>query len=315
MKKVLFIVGPTAAGKTEYAIRAAEESGGEIVSADSVQIYQYMDIGSAKPTAEERRRAVHRLIDCVDPRTPVSVAEYQTMAKDAIADILSRGELPIVSGGTGLYVNSLLYRMDFGGAEGDRTIRERLEREADENGGSVLYERLSALDPDAASRIEAGNVRKVIRALELYESTGSALADFEESFVPTDDYEPVLVGITRPREELIGRIDRRVDAMFEAGLVDEVRKLLALGLSPGSQPMMAIGYKEIVDAIEGRTPDVHGDPLPAASPGAFEAARTLIKIHTRQYAKRQMTWFKRLPGIRWITSPDELDAILSETLR
>jgi len=304
MPKVLFIVGPTAAGKTEYAIRAAETGNGEIVSADSVQLYRRFDIGSAKPTAEERRRAVHWLVDAVDPETPVSVAEYQKLAKDAIRDILSRGKLPIVSGGTGLYVNSLLYRMDFGGSEGDPVIRRRLETEAEERGGSALFERLSRLDPVAASRIEAGNVRKVIRALELLETTGSALSDFGGSFVPTDEYETEIVGITRPREELIGRIDRRVDQMFEAGLVREVGDLLASGLSPDSQPMMAIGYKEIVDALEGRAPDIHGDPLPAGSPEALESARNLIRIHTRQYAKRQMTWFRRLPGIRWITPED-----------
>ncbi len=299
MSKVLFLVGPTAAGKTEYAIRAAEELDGEIVSADSVQLYRRMDVGSAKPTAEERRRAVHHLVDAIDPETPVSVAEYQSLAKAAIRDILSRGKLPIVSGGTGLYVNSLLYKMDFGGSEGDRTIRERLEREAEEKGGTVLYEQLRALDPDAASRIEAGNVRKVIRALELYETTGNALADFGNAFVPTDDYETELIGLTRDRAELIERIDRRVDLMFDAGLVREVGELLASGLSPESQPMQAIGYKEIVDALYGRAKDIHSEPLPAGSPEALDAARVLIKIHTRQYAKRQVTWFKRLPGIRW----------------
>ncbi len=314
MDKVLFIVGPTAAGKTEYAIRAAEEFGGEIVSCDSVQIYRYMDIGSAKPTAEERRRAVHWLVDCLDPLKPVSVAEYRRMAKDAIRDIQRRGKLAIVTGGTGLYVNSLLYKLDFGRSEADLTIRDCLNREAEEKGGTVLYERLSALDPDAASRIEPANTRRVIRALELLETTGSALGDFGGSFVPTDDYEPVLVGITRPRAELIDRIDRRVNAMFEKGLIDEVRKLLDLGLTRDSQPMQAIGYKEIVDAIEGRAIDIHGEPLPAGSPETLEAARDLIKIHTRQYAKRQMTWFKRLPGIRWydVSEPASVDAFLAD---
>ncbi len=304
MDKVLFIVGPTAAGKTEYAIRAAEEFGGEIVSADSVQIYKYMDIGSAKPTAEERRRAVHWPVDRLDPREPVSVAEYRAMAKEAIADILRRGKLPIVAGGTGLYVNSLLYRLDFGRSEGDPAIRERLNREAEETGADALFERLSRLDPDAAGRIGPGNVRRVIRALELVETTGSALADFGGSFVPTDDYEAVLTGVTRPRGELIERIDRRVDRMFEEGLVREVLGLLDLGLTRDSQPMQAIGYKETVDALEGRAKDIHGEHLPAGSPKALDAARALIKIHTRQYAKRQMTWFKRLPGIRWFDVSD-----------
>lgn len=314
MKKVLFIVGPTAAGKTECAIRAAEAFQGEIVSCDSVQLYRRMDIGSAKPTEAERKRAVHWFVDAFEPEEPLSVAEYQTLAKAKIAEIQNRGNLPIVTGGTGLYVNSLLFRMDFGGKEGDVSVRTRLEREAEEKGGAVLFARLSKLDPVAASRIEEGNVRKVVRALELLETTGKTLLPFEEAFVPTDEYEPILIGITRPRSELIERIDRRVDAMFDAGLVREVEMLLESGLPRDAQPMQAIGYKEIVQAIDGFATDVHGEFLPPASPEAFRSAKERIKIHTRQYAKRQVTWFKRLPGIVWLSPEEEVIGALRTML-
>lgn len=313
MSKVLFLVGPTAAGKTEYAIQAANSFDGEIVSADSMQIYKYFDIGSAKPTKEERSRAVHYLVDVIDPKSPFSVAEYQPLAKNAIRDISGRKKLPIVSGGTGLYVNSLLYKMDFGGAEGNSEVRLRLEKEAEEKGAAFLYDRLTKLAPEAALRIEPENTRKVIRALELIETTGSALSDFESSFVPTDDYEPVLIGLTRNREDLIERINRRVESMFEQGLVDEVYNLIRTGVSVRSQAMQAIGYKEIVDAFDGKLTDIHDEPIPAGSAEAVLRAKELIKIHTRQYAKRQMTWFKRLPGIEWInlSESDSVEDFLS----
>ena len=282
----MVLVGPTACGKTEYAIAAAQAFDGEIVNADSMQIYQRMSIGSAKPTAAERAAAVHHLVDQIDPKQPFSVAEYQRLAKDAIRDILSRKRLPVVSGGTGLYVNSLLYQLDFGQAEGSRALRARLEQEAKEQGAAVLYRRLCEQDPEAASRIEEGNVRKVIRALELLETTGESLPDFQRSFRPAEEYRPVLIGLTRNREELVARIEARSARMFEQGLVEEVRSLLAEGLREEDISMKGIGYKEVIHYLN----------------GAYDlaACKELVNIHSRQYAKRQMTWFKRLPGIQWI---------------
>lgn len=285
MKKIIVIAGPTATGKTEIAIELAKRIGGEIVSCDSMQLYKYMDIGSAKPTAEELVAARHHLIDEIDPREPFSVALYRDMAKKAISDIFERDKIPIIAGGTGLYLNSLLYDMDFSNAEKDERLRAELEKEAEELGAEHIYSRLAEIDPVKASKIHPNNVKKVIRALEGALS-GNGITDFQELKERTKDYETLLIAITRDREELYDRINMRVDMMLEQGLVDEVRRLIDIGLEESDISMKGIGYKEIIEFMHGMT--------------TLEEASEKIKQNTRHLAKRQITWFKRYEDMNWI---------------
>ncbi len=286
--RTLIICGPTCAGKTEYAIRAAEALGGEIVSADSMQIYRFMDIGSAKPTAEELSRARHHLVDFTDPRQPFSVHEYKLMAEECIKDIASRGRLPIVCGGTGLYINSLVYDMRFDAPEGEDSFREKLSEKYPTP--KALHDRLRELDPDAADEIHENNVKRVLRAVERLEKGEERLAGFAEANEPSPLIDPVMVCLYRDREELRERIDRRVDEMISNGLEKEVRGLMDMGLKTSDISMKGIGYKEVIDAIN-------------AGGTAADAAEK-IKIRTRQYAKRQMTWFRRYADMHFIKLGD-----------
>lgn len=293
-KKILVIVGPTAVGKTEYALQAAKALNGEIVSADSMQLYKYMDIGSAKPTKEQRQQVVHHLVDQIEPSEEFSVATYQKLAKEAIEAILARGKLPILSGGTGLYVNSIIYKMDFSQTKKISHRRAELEREAKEYGPQYLHDQLAKLDPPAAERIHANNVKKVIRALEILENhEGSALKTFEQSFVKNLDYDFEIVGLNRERKELYERIDRRVDILMDNGLVEEVRSLLAMGLTEENISMKGIGYKEIIGFLNQEYEQ--------------ERAVYLIKLNSRHYAKRQLTWFRRYDPIRWFDISSHYD--------
>ncbi len=278
------IVGPTAVGKTKYAVQIARKLNGEIVSADSMQIYRFMDIGSAKPTEEEQAAARHHLVDAVDPREPFSVAQYRHMAKECIEDIFQRDKLPVISGGTGLYVNALIYDMDFSAPPADLEQREKYRKTAEEKGPQYLHDILNDIDPDAAARIHPNNVRKVIRAIEAAKS-GEKIPSFETSFRSTSDYRCILIGLQRDRAELYDRINRRVDQMISDGLEDEIRSLMSMGLSSSDISMKGIGYKEMIDAMNGRI--------------TMEEAAELIKRNSRRYAKRQMTWFRRYPDIRW----------------
>ena len=282
-KRILVIAGPTAVGKTEYAIEAAKAFDGEIVSCDSMQLYKYMDIGSAKPSPEERGQAVHHLIDFLDPREDFSVARYQELAKAAIGDILSRGRLPIISGGTGLYLNSILYDMDFAGASGDPGLRGKLKAKAEAEGPEALHRMLSELDPDAAGRIHPNNVKKVIRAIERLEAGEGHVRPFDGNISENTDYDPLMVCLTRDREELYDRINRRVDALIDAGLIDEVKKLTGMCLTAEDISMKGIGYKEIIEYLDGNV--------------TLEDAVDKIKKNTRHYAKRQLTWFRRYDRI------------------
>lgn len=283
--RILVIAGPTAVGKTEYAIDTARRLQGEIVSADSMQLYRYMDIGSAKPTPEERRMVPHFLVDEIDPRQDFSVYEYQKRAKASIRDILSRGRLPVISGGTGLYIHSLICEMDFSVRPDTEEIRHGLEKLAEEEGAEALHRMLEERDPFAAERIHPNNVKKIIRALEILQ-TGEEVRPFEKSFVPVKEYDCCLVGLTRDREELYERIDRRVDLLMEAGLADEVRQLREMGLTEDAISMKGIGYKEIFGFLKGDYDET-------------EAVR-LIKRNTRRYAKRQLTWLRRYERLHWV---------------
>lgn len=283
-RKSIVIVGPTAVGKTEYAIDIANRYKGEVVSADSMQIYKGFDIGSAKPTKEERNQAKHHLIDMIDPKEDFSVAQYQSLASEVIEQLFEKDLTPVIAGGTGLYVNSLIYDMDFSHTGRHEQIRKKLEREADLLGNDHLHQMLAKQDPEAASRLHPNNLKRVIRALELIETSDgeSSLRSFEQSFKPNKLMDPIIIFLTRDREELYERIEKRVDILMDAGLVDEVRKLKESGLSNEHISMKGIGYKEIAGYIDGEYDE--------------ERAVYLTKRNSRHYAKRQLTWFKRYPN-------------------
>ena len=285
MKRTIVVVcGPTAVGKTKYAIEIANALSGEVVSSDSMQLYKFMDIGSAKPTKEEQAMCPHHLVDLIDPREPFSVARFQTLAKDAINDIFNRGKVPVISGGTGLYVNSLIYDMDFSAPPGDEEERKRLYDLAEEHGCEYVHNILAEKDSEAAARIHPNNLKKVIRAIEAADR-GQNVPAFENSFVKTGDYDYILIGLTREREELYDRINRRVDILLDMGLEAEVKELLEMGLGEDDISMKGIGYKELIGYFHGNYD--------------FDEAVRLIKQNTRHLAKRQLTWFRRYPDINW----------------
>lgn len=283
---LVVICGPTATGKTETGILVARELGGEVVSADSMMVYRGMDIGTAKPTREERQGVPHHLIDIVDPDAAFSVALYQELAEKRIADIHARGRLPLLVGGTGLYIRAVVDRYRFVAAP-DPALRRRLAEEARAAGPDALHARLAAVDPVAAARIHPHNVRRVIRALEVYYRTGEPISRFQDlDGYTAAKYRLWMFGLTMEREQLYRRIEERVDRMIEAGLVEEVRRLLERGYSRGLTSMQALGYKEIAAYLQGEV--------------TLEEAVRLIKRNTRRFAKRQLTWFRRDPRIKWL---------------
>lgn len=284
-EKVIIVVGPTAVGKTKLSIDLAHELDGEIISADSMQIYKGFDIGSAKPSEAEKEGIVHHLLDHVDPFSDYSVSNFKDEAKACIRDILNRNKVPIVTGGTGLYINALLYEMDFSKAPRDDAYRQSLEELGQEKGVDYLYEMLKSVDPKSCEKIHKNNVRKVIRALEVYHLTGQTINDFSSDPEPCKDFDYVLIGLNRNRKRLYVRINRRVDLMLESGLIDEVKKLKDLGLSASNPPMQGIGYKEVMPYLK----DLYD----------YETMASTIKQNTRRYAKRQMTWFRRYEDMHW----------------
>ena len=288
-RKIIIICGPTAVGKTKYSIEIAKAFTGEIISADSMQLYRHMNIGSAKPTAEELAQVKHHLVDEMDPKKPFSVAEYQEKAKIAIEEIFSRERTPVISGGTGLYVNSLIYDMDFSKPPVSTEYRKELEALALEKGNEFVHHLLLEKDSEAGGRIHPNSLRRVIRALEVIQ-LGDTVKPFEDSFVKTRDYETILIGLSRERDELYERINGRVDNLMKNGLIDEIKGLLAMGLTESNISMKGIGYKEIIGHLNGEY-DL-----------AF--AVDLVKKNTRHYAKRQMTWFKRYKDINWFQLSD-----------
>ena len=302
MKDIIVVAGPTAVGKTQYAIELAKALDGEIVSCDSMQLYKYMDIGSAKPTAEELAQAKHYLVDEIDPRQPFSVAEYQKMASAAIREIHEKGKPAIISGGTGLYLNSLLYEMDFGADVADDGYRKELEDFAAEQGTEALHARLAEKDPAAAERIHPNNIKKVIRALEAVEKGGKAIRPFTEVQKENPLYRPFLIGLTRDRQELYDRINMRVDILMQQGLLEEVTGLFEMGLTEDNISMKGIGYKEIIHHLKGEY--------------TLEEAVDKIKQNTRHYAKRQLTWFRRYEKMNWfdLSTYDSTESALEDML-
>lgn len=301
-KQIIIIAGPTAVGKTEYAIETAKAINGEIVSADSMQLYKYMDIGSAKPTVEELSQVKHYLVDEIDPREKFSVAQYQKLAKAAIREIFDKGRVPVISGGTGLYINSLMYEMDFAAPPSDEAFRKELEDTALKKGRDYLHSKLAELDPDAAARIHPNNVKKVIRAIEAAQN-GNKIKDFNNAQIPAADYDVLLAGLTRDRAELYERINRRVDILIERGLVDEVSSLMQMGLGYDDISMKGIGYKEIIGSLEGKY--------------TIDEAIELIKKNTRHYAKRQLTWLRRYDNIKWfnLSSYEDKAMVMGDILK
>lgn len=302
MKKIIIIVGPTAVGKTDLSIALAKKLNTEIISADSVQIYEGLDIGSAKPTTSEMQGVAHHLINCVKATASFSVSDFAERASVLIDRLHAEGKIPIIAGGTGLYVNSLLYEMDFGSSTADEAFRIKMERLAENEGKEAVHKRLETVDPVAAERIHANNLKRVIRALEINHVTGKPMSDFASVPKKTQKYEVILIGLTRSREVLYERINRRVSVMIEAGLIDEVKNLKNSGLDDSFQSMQGIGYKEVLSYIDGKT--------------TYDEMVEAVRQASRNYAKRQMTWFKRYKEIRWIdlglcTTECALESILS----
>lgn len=283
-KKVYIIGGPTAAGKSIVALYLAKRVKGEIVNCDSVQLYKYMDIGSAKPSQKDMQAIPHHLYGFVDPADDITVAQYQKLAFDKIDEILARGNTPIVVGGTGLYLNSLIYKMSFAAKPINLKRREELEHLAEVRGNEYLFELLSAVDPDAAARIHPNNIRKIIRAIEAYE-LGSKLESMDK-LEPNTKYDFKINIVNMEREWLYTRINRRVDKLMEEGLLKEVKHLLSMGYNSETPAMKGIGYKELLLYLDGKV--------------TLEEAVNNIKTNTRHYAKRQLTWFKRYENAHWI---------------
>ena len=302
--KIVVICGPTASGKTRLAVELALARGGEVVSADSMQIYRTMDIGTAKPTEEEMQGVPHHMLDVAEPEEDFSVARYVEMARACVDDILARGKLPIVAGGTGLYIDSLVSGRDFAPFDPDSALRAQLEAEFAQTGGEAMLERLSKIDPETAARLHPNDTKRIVRALEVFLSTGKTISqhNLETQSIPPR-YQATTIALSfERREDMWARIDQRVDEMMAAGLVDEVQRLLARGVPDKCTAMQAIGYKEMVTALR-RNGDV-------------SAAAEEIKLRSRQYAKRQLTWFGRNPAAnryQWSGRPDFMAALRYST--
>ena len=306
-RPLIILTGPTAVGKTKLSIDLAKAVGGEIVSADSIQVYRHMDIGSAKVTKSEMGGVPHHLIDVLDPTEEFNVVIFQKMAKEAVEGILNRGHIPVVAGGTGFYIQALAYDIDFMENDQDRTLRLELERIAGEKGGEYLHKMLEEVDPAAADQIHANNIKRVIRAIEFYRQTGTRISEHNEAErKKSSPYQLFYYVLNTRRSILYDRVERRVEQMMEQGLLEEVKKLAAMGCARDMVSMQGLGYKELLDHLEGRC--------------TLEEAVYTIKRDTRHFAKRQLTWFKREKDVRWLNLPDfhdnlteVLDHILQET--
>jgi tRNA dimethylallyltransferase len=292
--RLIIICGPTGIGKTATAIDIAEACGAEIIGADSMQIYRHMDIGTAKPTEAERARIPHHMIDIVDPDEPFDAVRFGELARASAAKLNERGIVPLVVGGTGLYIKSFLYGM-FESATVDEKIRERLRKEADDLGMDSLYDRLKQCDPVTADRLHPNDSYRILRALETFEATGKSISQYQRTHAFSGQiYDALKIGLNTDRALLYERINQRVDVMMAAGFVDEVRKLLDAGYTADLKSMQSIGYRHIVDYLEGRL-------------NRDECVRTLKRDH-RRYAKRQLTWFGADDEIIW-KQPGQVEEI------
>ena len=285
-EQILALVGPTAVGKTKLSLRLAQDLKGEIISADSMQIYKGMDIGTAKASREERDLVPHHLIDIVDPDEEFSVADFQEEVDELIPKIDQQGKLPMLVGGTGLYVKSVIEGFIFPDMEKDWDLRNRLEEEAEEKGTEYVHDKLKEIDPKLADKLHPNDLRRVIRGIEVYRQTGKTSTHFKEKAKERPPrYDAVKIGLFREREKLYERINKRVDQMIDQGLIEEVRSLYQQGYDLELTSMQALGYKQLINHFEGEYD--------------LEEAIRLIKRDTRHFAKRQLTWFKRDDDIKW----------------
>lgn len=284
MNKLLIICGATATGKSDLAVDCAIKLNSEVISADSQLVYTGLNIGTAKPTFEEMRGVKHHLIDVVSPFKSFSVSDYSEMAENVIEKLQNEGKTPIVCGGTGFYINSLIYNLSYGNSAGNSQIREKYENILNEKGKEYLFELLTQVDENTAKILHPNDTKRVIRALEIYEVSGKKKSEIVDEQKPKRDY--LAVAINFPREVLYERIEKRVDVMFERGLVEEVKGLTKAGVDENCQCMQAIGYKEVLECLK------NGDNE--------STMRDIIKKNTRHYAKRQITFFKRLENIVWL---------------
>ncbi len=287
MNNIICIAGPTASGKTALAVGLAKELNGEVVSCDSMQVYKYMDIGTAKPTKEEMQGIPHHMLDVAQPDEDFSVSRYCEMATPIVDDILRRGKTAIIAGGTGLYMDALIRGNSFAPYP-STGMREKLEAQADEEGIEAMLALLRSIDPDSAGRLHLSDRKRIIRALEVYYETGETITahNLKTQQIPPR-YQPLWLGLEdADRAQLYARIDKRVDHMLENGLLDEIRKLLAMGIPPKCTAMQAIGYKEFLTVLDGQC--------------SIEEAAAQVKQSSRHYAKRQLTWFRRNGSMNWL---------------
>jgi len=298
LKKVLVICGATASGKTSLAVDCALSLNTEIISADSQLVYKGLNIGTAKPTEEEMKGVKHHMIDVVEPNEKFSVSDYESMASPILKRLLSDGRTPIICGGTGFYINSLLFDLSYGNAPANPELREKYGELLENQGKEALFEVLKKVDPETALKLHPNDTKRVIRALEIAES-GKLKSELSDDGL-TPKYDFVAVAINFPREELYARIEQRVDKMFDDGLIDEVKNLLNSGVDENCQSMQAIGYKEVVQSLK------NGD--------LESTMRGIIKQNTRHYAKRQLTFFKKLPNLVWIDRSENLKERVLEIL-
>lgn len=290
-KNIVIIAGPTASGKTAVGIEVAKRLNGEIISADSMQIYKYMNIGSAKPTKEEMQGIMHHLIDVVSPDEEFSVALFRKMAELAIDDIISRDKLPIIVGGTGLYINSLTFPLDFTEVPYDKAYRDYLNKTAELKGNEFVHQLLKEVDYESFMRLHPNDTKRIIRALEVYKNTGKTISEYQrESREREIPYNIAYIGLTMNRQKLYERINLRVDKMFDMNLVNEVKNLKEMGYNRNVTSMQGIGYKEVFDYLD----EVY----------SLEETKDIIKQSSRRYAKRQLTWFRSDKRVNWIDVDD-----------
>lgn len=290
-KKLVILTGPTAVGKSELAVQLAKEIGGEIISADSMQVYRHMDIGSAKILPEEMEDIPHHLIDVLEPTEEFNVVVFQKMVKEVMEEIRQRGHIPILTGGTGFYIQAVLYDIDFTHNDEDSHFRRQLEQLAKDKGNETLYERLKQIDPESCESIHPNNVKRVIRAIEFYEKTGKKISQHNrEQHENLSPYRFAYFVLNDERAKLYDRIEKRVEKMLSKGLVAEVESLKNMGCTRDLVSMQGLGYKEILDYLNGNC--------------SLEEAVYLIKRDTRHFAKRQLTWFRREKEVTWINKQD-----------
>ena len=295
--KVIVIAGPTASGKTSTSIKIAKELNGEIISADSMQVYKEMNIGTAKPSMEERDGVMHYLMDIVSPDELYNVTMYKKMAEEAIEEILAKGKVPIIVGGTGLYISTLINGIEFSEVQEDTEYRNEMQALAESKGPNYLHDMLREVDPVAADSIDMNNIRRVIRALEIYKVTGKTKTQLDEESRKETKYDYMVYGIETPREKLYDRINLRVDKMLEEGLIEEVKSLLEK-YELSKTALQGLGYKEVKAYLEEQI--------------SYEEMVEVLKMETRRYAKRQLTWFRREDKIKWYSLDEITDKIVED---